>query len=210
MTLTPDEMTRLSKACVQLEDGPDHRCADYVDNLLNTALDFHMKSKTADAAISYFKSVHGAKTHQDVKALIAKYPNTKEGNQLLAKFLWNNNHWSRAKLLRKIVQFFEERGVTDQGSLDRWAISADFETHVNGQLKTEEHSIAYTLFQWLRVRCGVNTVKPDVRVLNFVGDAVGRKVTPVEAVVGLEKVAKESSRRANRLDSAIWHSIDKR
>src|SRR5262245_36865512 len=181
MVLTLDELTRLREACDQLDDGPDYRCEDYVDNLLNTALDFYMRSKTSDAAISYFKRTHGAKTHQDVKTLIAKFPNTKEGNQSLAKFLWNNNHWSRAKFLRTILQFFEEKGITDQGSLDRWTNSADFEAHVKGQLKTEEHSIGYTLFQWLRVRCGANTIKPDVRVINFVSDVIGRKVTPAEA-----------------------------
>ena len=104
MTLTPDELTSLRKACDQLADGPDYRCKDYVANLLNMALDFQMSTKTVDAAMNYCNETHRAKTHEQVEALLAKYPNTKEGNQSLAKFLWNNNHWTRAKFLREITE----------------------------------------------------------------------------------------------------------
>jgi hypothetical protein len=210
MALTPHELTRLRKKCDQLDDGPDYRCKDYVENLLNSALDFRMRAKTFDAAMNYFKKTHGAKNHQDLKDLLMSYSDTQRGNHSLAKSLWNNNHGSRAKFLRKIIQFLEDRGVKDQESLDHWVNAAIFETHVKGQLKTKEHSIGYTLFQWLRVRCGANTVKPDVRVLKFVSNVIGRKVNPVEAVTALETVAKDSNRRANRLDAAIWHFMDNR
>lgn len=209
MDLTPDEMARLRKVCDELEDGPDYRCDDYVDNLLNTALDFYMRSESAAKAISYSKRTHGIENHQQVKNVLAKYPNTKEGNRSLARFLWNNDHWSRAKFLRKIVQFFDERGVTDQQGLEAWVHGADFDRDMKNQLKTDEHSIGYTLFQWLRVRCGVNTVKPDLRVISFITAAIGRKVTPAEAVASLERIASDSARRANRLDSAIWLFMEK-
>jgi len=205
MALTPEEMVLLRKACDQLDDGPDYRCKDYVTNLLNMALDFRMRTKAVDTAVNYFNDTHGAKNHGRVKELLAMYPNTKEGNQSLAKFLWNNNHWTRAKFLRKIIECLEERGVKDQESLESWVMKADFKRDVKGQFRTEEHSIGYTLFQWLQLRCGVNTVKPDVHVTNFAINAVRRRVTPTEAVAALRKIAKDSSREANRLDSAIWH-----
>jgi hypothetical protein len=208
MALTSDEMLKLRKTCDQLDDGPDYRCTDYVHNLLNTALDFYMRSTASDAAINYFNKTHGIKTLQDMKGLVSKYADTSEGNQSLAKFLWNNNHWSRARFLRKIIDFFEKRGETDQSSLDEWVNRADFEKDIKNKLKTDEHSIGYRLFQWLRVRCGVNTVKPDLRVIKFITEVVGRKVTPLEAVISLEKIAKDSNRRANRLDSAIWHFME--
>lgn len=205
MALTPDEMDSLRKACDQLDDGPDYRCKDYVTNLLNMALDFQMRSKAVDAAVDYFKKTHKSKSHGQLKTLLAAYPNTKGGNRSLAKFLWNNNHWSRAKFLRKIMECLENRGVKDQRTLVRWAKEADFKRDVKGQFRTQEHSIGYTLFQWLQLRCGVNTVKPDVHVVNFVTSAVRRRVTPGEAVAGLKRVAMDSAREANRLDSAIWH-----
>jgi hypothetical protein len=37
MALTSNKLTQLRKACDQLDDGPDYRCEDYVDNLLNSA-----------------------------------------------------------------------------------------------------------------------------------------------------------------------------
>ena len=154
MALTPDEMLKLRKACDQLDDGPDYRCTDYIYNLLNTALDFYMSSKTADAAISYFNKTHAVKNLRDMKVLVSQYADTPEGNKSLAKFLWNNNHWSRAKFLRKLIDFFEKKGATDQSSLDEWVNRADFEKDIKNKLKTDEHSIGYMLFQRLRVRCG--------------------------------------------------------
>ncbi len=201
-------MTILREACDQLDDGPDYRCQDYIENLLNTALDFRMLSKTVDKAINHFKTTHKVKTHEELKSLLASFPDTKDGNEKLAECLWNYKFGSRAKFLRKIVDFFESNGVRDQATLDCWAKSADFDADVKGLLRTEHHSIGYTLFQWLRVRCGANTLKPDSRVLNFIRNVIGRTVTPVEAVRSLEAIAKESNRRANRLDAAIWHFMD--
>ena len=76
---------------------------------------------------------------------------------------------------------------------------------MKGHFKTEEHNIGYTLFHWLQLRCGVDTVKPDVNVIKFVSSTVGRRVTAREAVAALEKIAKDSGREAYRLDSAIYH-----
>lgn len=182
MALSSDEMSRLQQACEQLDDGPDYRCEDYVANLLNMTLDFQMNTKTVDAAANFFKQRHGVTTHYELKSLLARHANTKEGNQLLAQFLWYNNHWSRAKFLRKIMECLEARGITDQTSLTHWVHDADFGQDVKGQFRTEEHSIGQTLFQWLRLRCGINTVKPDVHVRRFVSNAIGRKPTPKETV----------------------------
>jgi hypothetical protein len=205
MPLTPDELTSLRQACDQLADGPSYRCEEYVTNLLNMALDFQMPSKAVDAATKYFNETHDAKTHDQVEALLARYPNTEEGNLSLAKFLWNYNLWSRAKFLREITKCLGERGIRDQESLARWVKEADFKRDVKGQFRTEKHSIGDVLFHWLQLRCGVDTVKADVHVRKFVGDAIGRPVTAAEAVSGLMTVAKDSGREPHRLDSAIWH-----
>ena len=61
------------------------------------------------------------------------------------------------------------------------------------------------LFKWLQLRVGVDTVKPDVHILNFISKAVGRKVSPADAVIDLELVARKLKRKAARLDAAIWH-----
>ncbi len=205
MALNGREIQKLRTQCNKLDDGPDYRVNDYVPNLLNTVLDFQMNSDVVNSAINYYEYTHGFRTHKKLKEILARFPNTKNGNLRLANFLWNNNHWSRAKFLRKIISAFEERGIKGQKSLKKWVRQADFEIDVKGQFITKEHSIAYALFHWLRLRLGVDTVKPDVHIMNYVSATIGRKVSPEEAVAGLLEVAKQTKRKAARLDAAIWH-----
>ncbi len=54
------------------------------------------------------------------------------------------------------------------------------------------------------MRAGVETVKPDVHVLRFVGGAIGRAVAETEAVVALEAVAARMNVPARLLDWSIW------
>lgn len=164
-----------------------------------------MKSPTVGAAMSYYEENHGYRTHKKLREILDGYPNTQKGNLRLANILWNNNHWTRAKFLREIMRAFEERGIKGQESLRRWAEQADFETDVKGQFRTDEHSIGYALYHWLRLRLGIDTVKPDVHIMSFVSAAIGRDVSQEEAVSGLLEVAKQTNRRASLLDAAIWH-----
>jgi hypothetical protein len=41
--------------------------------------------------------------------------------------------------------------------------------------------------------------------MNFISATIGRDVTQKEAVAGLLEVAKQTKRKAARLDAAIWH-----
>jgi hypothetical protein len=50
----------------------------------------------------------------------------------------------------------------------------------------------------------VETVKPDVHILRFVSDAIGRPVTELEAVESLEEVAKRLDLSPRVLDWSIW------
>lgn len=199
------EIQKLRTQCNKLEDGPDYRINDYVTNLLNTVLDFQMNVGTVSSAMEYYEDNHGYRTHKKLSEIIDDFPNTKNGNLKLANSLWGNNHWSRAKFLRKLISEFEARGIKGQQSLQKWITNADFETDIKGQFKTQEHSIGIALFQWLRLRLGVDTVKPDVHIINFVAEAVGRTVTQEEALESLLEVARQTERKAALLDAAIWH-----
>jgi hypothetical protein len=205
MALTDKELLRLKKACSKLEDGDHYRYKHYVENLLNTVLDFQMHVAVVEASIKYFFHNHNIKSHRKLKELVDSFPNTKSGNLNLANCLWNNNHWSRAKFLRKLMNYFDKIGIKGQKSLEKWVKTSDFEKDVYGMIKTKEHSMGYAIFKWLQLRCGVNTVKPDVHIINYVSRAVKRHVTPEEAVEGLKMVAKILKRKAYRIDSAIWN-----
>ena len=113
--------------------------------------------------------------------------------------LWNYHHWRRAQELRGLVAYFRERDVTDLASLRAWAegsTSKDFVGHIKG--------LGPTVYQWLVMRTGVETVKPDVHVLRFVSAAIGRPVNEAEAVQALEEVAGRLGISARVLDWSIW------
>ena len=205
MALTKREIQKLRTQCNKLEDGPDYRINDYVSNLMNTVLDFQMKVGPVESAVEYYEENHGYRTHKKLKAFIDSFPNTKNGNLELANTMWNNNHWTRAKFLRMLLYEFESRGIKGQQSLKKWVSNADFEKDIKGKFKTKEHSIGIALFQWLRLRLGVDTVKPDVHIMNFVSNAVGRRISQQEALDALMIVAKQTNRKAALLDAAIWH-----
>ncbi|MEA2097867.1 MAG: hypothetical protein U9P70_02225 [Patescibacteria group bacterium] len=164
-----------------------------------------MKVSTVSSAMEHFEENHGYRTHKKLKEIIDEFPNTKNGNLRLANSLWGNNHWSRAKFLRKLLSEFESRGIKGQKSLKKWISEADFDSDIKGQLKTKEHSIGIALFQWLCLRLGVDTVKPDVHIVNFVSEAIERNVSQEEALDSLLEVAKQTNRKAALLDAAIWH-----
>jgi hypothetical protein len=205
MALTKREIQKLRTQCNKLEDGPDYRMNDYVRNLLNTVLDFRINVATVESSMRHYEEHHGYRTHKNMKKFIEEYPNTKTGNKELAYSLWGNNHWTRAKFLRKFIIEFEKRGIKGQKSLQKWIANADFEEDIKSQFKTKEHSIGIALYQWLRLRLGIDTVKPDVHIVNFVATAVERKVTPKEALESLLIVAEQTERKASLLDAAIWH-----
>ena len=205
MTLTEREGEKLARECRKLPLGPDYRVNDYVKNLLNTVLDFQMDTKVVSASMHHFETNHTVRSHRKLQALVDEFADTKGGNMKLAQHMWGNNHWTRAEFLRCLLAEFDTRGIRGQASLKRWFTQVDFSEDVKGQFRSQHHSIGIALFHWLQLRLGVDTVKPDVHILNFVERAIGRRPKPVDAVDGLIKVARQLRRKAHRIDAAIWH-----
>jgi hypothetical protein len=205
-TISAKELQLLRKACNNLEDGPDYRVNDYVENLMLTVLDFQMDAATVlTKSLAHFRVRYGFKRVHNLKALMVTYPNTRDGNIALAMSLWGYRHWTRAKFLRAIIAGLESEGVRGQKSLKRWLKTTEFDRDIKGRFKTAEHSIGITLYQWLRLRCGFPAIKADLHVLRFVEAAIGRTASPTEVGDGLVKIAEETKRKPYRLDAAIWH-----
>ena len=139
-----------------------------------------------------------------LNSLINKYPNTEKGNRQLAKKLWGNNHWTRAKFLRKLVREFGKRNVRDQNALRKWVEWADFTKNVKGQFTAGSHGIGPVLFNWLKIRVGIDEIKADTHVQKFVFNAIGRKPPIPEIKSSLKAVARQLGRKASELNSAIW------
>ena len=205
----------LLEECKTLTEFRDYRMYDYISILFNTVLDFQMKSPAVSKAVKYYEKNHWSKirTHADIKGVLSKYPNTKKSNTRLANYLWNNNHWSRAKLLRELVKFFESQNVKGFKSLKKWIKKAKFED-IEGLVQVRDnktgkviHSIGPVLFEWLRLRLGKKTIKADVHVKNFVFETLGYSLHHHVIVEVLKKVAKDMNVEPRELDAAIWHRM---
>ena len=207
MSMTEEELEKLKKECLKLPIGEEDsfRSNDYVLTLLLTSLNFQMKVEAVDSAIDFYTENRRRelRTHKALAELMATFPNTKSGNLRLANYLWNNNHWTRAKFLRELLAYFEGMNVRNMRALTRWGRDTAFE-EIKGRIKTEEHSIGYAIFKWLQIRLGVDTVKPDVHVKNFVKECLGREPRDEDTVEAIERVAQRMGVRASRLDWAIW------
>jgi len=199
------EYRELYRACRRLDDGPDYRMENYALNLINTALNFQSNVKTVNKAMCHYQGNIGYRSHRKLKGIVNNFPNTEHGNKCLSRYLWSNNMWTRAKFLRELIHQFELRGIRGQQSLTQWLRNADFDRDIKGQFRTDHHSMALALFHWLCLRCGIDTIKPDVHVINFVSDVIGRQASAEESVQALTRIAKEQGRKAYLLDSAIWH-----
>lgn len=81
-----------------------------------------------------------------------------------------------------------------------WAKACDYERDFRGRVKY----LGIAACQWLRMRLGVDTVKPDVHTHNFVKHAVGRQLSDASVVKVIEAAARAMNVRARRLDGAIW------
>ncbi len=199
------EYSALLEACRALPAAQgNYHIKDFVENLLLTVLDFQMNTKAVVKAMQYFAS----RTKQDaadlagLKLLIGEYPDDKPGNTALAQRLWGYNLWTRAAMLRHLITFFEESNVKDQPSLEQWALGAQFKKHFEGRVK----GLGYAVFNWLVIRQGVESIKPDVHVLRFVEKAIGRPVKETIAVEALIRVAKDLDMAVHKLDWAIWET----
>lgn len=209
MSMSKVEYNALYRACRELDDGPDYRNSVYAENMILTVLDFQMNVTAVNRALNHYRRKVGHRSHSGLKNVIYRFENTKRGNKRLARYLWSNNMWARAKFLRILLDEFAARGVRGQKSLKRWLESADFDRDVKHRfrlLSPKNHSVGFALFHWLCLRCGIDTIKPDVHILNFVKNTIGRTVGPVEAVQALMRIAKQQRRKGYRLDSAIWHA----
>ena len=199
------EYKNLYQACHQLVDGPNYRRSNYALNLINTAIDFQMNVVAVIKAMDYYSENIGFKSHRGLKKVVQRFPNTEKGNKRLSQHLWANNMWTRAEFLRVLINEFEARGVKGQKSLEKWLRKADFKRDIKGQFRSSHHSIDFALFHWLCLRCGIDTIKPDLHIINFVSNSIGRKASPNECVEALMRISKEQNRKAYLLDAAIWN-----
>jgi hypothetical protein len=202
-TIADHDYEKLVAKCATLPSAQgDYLVHDYVENLMLSVLDFQMQEITVHRAMAHYrdKARPTVSNFTQLKALLAQHPSDKEGNTQIAQYLWGYNHWKRVELLRRLVDYFEQRGVTTQEALKQWAEQADFERDFMGKVKGAGPAI----YQWLVMRQGVETIKPDVWVHRFIQDTLGYSVSDRAAIQALERVARDLGVKAYELDWRIW------
>ena len=202
--ISREEYELISKKCKELPAAKGmYLVPDYIENLLLTVLDFQMHNVSVEKAITHYRNYRWNEIRNlgDLTGLLSKYTDDKQGNTAIALYLWGNRHWTRVSLLRKLTAFFESIGVMSQEALKHWAKNSDFENDFKGKIP----GMSYAIYQWLVMRQGIETIKPDVHVRRFVQSILHRSdFTDEELVQTLENIAKELGLKAYELDWRIW------
>lgn len=202
--ITEQENNSILKACKELQPAKGmYLINNYVENLLLTVLDFQMHNVSVEKAINYYRNnrQYEIRTVDDLRILLSRYRDDKEGNVTVAQYLWGNNYWNRISLLRKLVNYFDLRNVKSQEDLIQWAKKSRFDSDFKGKIP----GMGYAIYQWIIMRQGIETVKPDVHVRNFIESIIQRSdITDNEIVVSLENIAKQLGLKTYELDWRIW------
>jgi hypothetical protein len=177
---------------------------DFVMNLLATVIDYQMHSTAVVKALEYFRANrwNDVRTLDDLDEVLSRYPEDQPGNTELAGYLWGNRHWKRAQQLRGLASYFRSIGVVDQASLKAWAHESEFHRDFEGRVK----GLGPAIYEWLVMRQGVDTVKPDVHVRRFAEAAVGRPLSDAEVVEVVARAAPMLGIRAYEFDWRIWEA----
>jgi hypothetical protein len=175
---------------------------DFILNVLTTVIDIQMSSTALVRALEHFRAKHGnrIRTMGDLRRVLGRFSDDRKGNTALAQYLWGYNLWTRAHMLRDLVDYFDRIGVGDEESLRAWAAASDFQTDFKGRVK----GLGFASYKSLLMRQGIDTVKPDTHVRQFVEAAIGRRATDAEVVTLVEDAARQLKLPAAELDWRIW------
>jgi hypothetical protein len=201
--ITDDDIAALTQRCRALPEIDDvYLATDFVSCLLDTVIDFQQHTTTVRRAIAHFNSEcwNQVRTMNDLERVLEKYPDDQAGNTELAQFLWGYNFWTRAHMLRGLTTYFVQRDVRDMNSLRVWAEASSFKADFEGKIP----GLGPTVYNWLVMRLCIETVKPDVHILRFVEDTLGRSTSPSDAVTVVCEAARRIGLKSYELDWRIW------
>jgi len=196
--VTKKQYERLVQRCRELPQTKLVHPKNYITNLLITVLDLRLETTTVERALEFYRINRSKQIRKLVQ--LRRLLDSDATDVDIAIQLWGYRYGRRAEMLRRLVKFFDANGIRTQADLEAWVKKADFERDFKGRVP----GLAYAAFKWLGVRLGVDTIKPDVHVLNFVASAIGKRLSDTEAVAILEKAARDLGIPAAQLDASIW------
>jgi len=201
--ITEADVRTVAEACREVQPATGNYLEDdFAMNLLATVIDYMQHTTAVERALGHFRAKRFAevRTLADLEAVFARFADDKAGNTALAQWLWGYKMWTRAEQLRHLVEFFSKVEVVYQASLRAWANRAEFRRDFEGKVK----GLGPAVFNWLVMRQGVETVKPDVHLRRFAEGALGRRLSDVDVVEAVVAASRQLGLIAYKLDWAIW------
>ena len=205
MTISAADIDAVALAAQELPPAQGNYLeSDLVTNLLATVVDYQMNTTAVERALDHYRRERWdeLRTFDDLERCCKQFPNDKNGNTALAQYLWGYNLWTRAEQLRGLVAYFWRHSITTQDALREWAQRSTFKTDFEGKVK----GLGPAVYNWLVMRQGVETVKPDVHVRRFAETSVGRRLSDDDVVRVVVQAAQRLGIPAYELDWAIWEA----
>ena len=110
--------------------------------------------------------------------------------------------WTRAQQLRDLARYFRSIDIVDQDRLKQWTRTSSFKRDFEGRVR----GLGPAVYQWLVMRQGRDTVKPDVHVRRFGEAAVWRKLNDQDVIELMTRSAARIGIKALKLDWRIWEA----
>lgn len=175
---------------------------NYYDNPCLVILDAVMSrsrvyEKTVVPKIKYFK-----KNHSDTNTLETLIDVINEvGPENFAPNYLDYRFKQLGQVVLDTAIVFNKNKVeaNDLESMKQFASSPNFYKDIQ-----KVKGIGIATARYLAILLNIDTVKPDVHIMNFISNALGRKVKEQEAIDLLTVVAKEMNKPVAIIDNSIW------
>ncbi len=136
-----------------------------------------------------------------LSAMFARYP---EIGQFCREAL-NYNDAKRERTIRGVVDYLLTIGPSYPGSsewerLTAWAQK----TRPADAASIGVKGFGLAGFQYLRMLLGAQTTKPDIHIIRYVSEMVGRRLKDWEALLLLEQAAAKAGLPLREVDGEIW------
>ena len=137
----------------------------------------------------------------DLNSEIKKYPSA----DAFVRDALNYKHESRAETLANVVKWLVTKSgegacATQLTKLESWARDTPYTCYRTLRIR----GFGLAGFQYLRMLFGANTIKPDIRICEWMERVVEHRVSPDKALRLFEAAAADAKVSARDADATIW------
>ena len=160
--------------------------------------------KVVSPRVQQFARTHPEiKELSDLRRLISRYESPLEFSKAELNYADSRRADTLVGVLDCLLDLQRDfQGETEAERLEAWAAWA----RPGDYLTLSVRGFGLAGFQYLRMLFGAQTTKPDVHIVRFVSENVGRKVSDVQALNLLERAAVRTGLPVRDLDVAIWEA----